>query len=81
MNVYTVRAPGYGVGKKPDAKKIGTKIDTVIKRHFSGRRVAIRCLGSQEHRGKTADDLVETSHSTAFKQWFKSSECEFLKDS
>jgi len=58
MNVYTVRAPGYKVGKAPDAAAIGAKIDTIIKKHFSGRRVAIRCLGSQEHRGKSTNDIV-----------------------
>lgn len=56
--VYSIKVPEYSVATKPDSVKIGSKIDKTIKRHFLGQRVAIRCLGSQEHKGKSASDLV-----------------------
>ncbi|MBI4174622.1 MAG: hypothetical protein HY517_03175 [Candidatus Aenigmarchaeota archaeon] len=56
--VYSVKVADYSVRKKPDHAAIGAKIDKVIKKHFLGRRVAIRCLGSQEHKGKSANDLI-----------------------
>src|SRR3989338_1911117 len=56
--VYSIKIPGYSVRKKPDHAGIGEKIDKVIKKHFLGQRLAIRCLGSQEHPGKSANDLI-----------------------
>lgn len=47
--VYSVRLPEYNVRSKPDHVAIGAKIDAVIRKHFLWQRVAIRCLGSQEH--------------------------------
>lgn len=55
--VYSVKVPEYNVKKKPDSATIGTKIDKLIKKHFLGKHVAIRCLGSQEHRLER-DDLI-----------------------
>ncbi len=57
--VYSIKIPEYDVKTKPDWKKIGAKIDVVIKENFLGKKVAIRCLGSQEHKGKTVNDLVK----------------------
>ncbi len=48
--VYSVKIPEYNVRKKPDSQDIGARIDKTIIKHFLGKRVAIRCLGSQEHR-------------------------------
>jgi hypothetical protein len=57
--VYSVKVPEYTVDSRPDYEKIGSKIDIVVKKHFLGRKVAIRCLSSQEHKGKTVNDLVK----------------------
>lgn len=40
-------------------KGIGSKIDKVLKKHFLGKYVVIRCVGSQEHKGKTVDDIIK----------------------
>jgi len=56
--VYQVAVPEYHVRSPPDHKAIGRKIDAVLKRHFMGQKVVIRCLGSQEHPGKSVDGLV-----------------------
>ena len=55
--VYSIKLPEYNVRSKPDYATIGAKIDKLIKKHFLGRRVAIRCLGSQEHK-LPRNDLV-----------------------
>jgi hypothetical protein len=56
--VYQVRIPEYTVRTPPDCRTIGERIDKVLKRHFLGRRLAIRCLSSKDHHGKSVDDLV-----------------------
>lgn len=57
--VYRIKVPEYHVKSKPDPASIGAKIDRIIKKHFLGQKVAIRCIGSQEHKGKSVNDLVE----------------------
>ena len=59
ISVYSISVPEYHVKKEPDAANIGAKIDKVLRKRFLGQRVAIRCLGSQEHRGKSIDELAE----------------------
>lgn len=44
---------------KPDFSKIGKKIDTVLKQNFLGQDVVIRALGSQEHKSKNIDEMIE----------------------
>jgi hypothetical protein len=56
--VYSISIPEYKVGTKPDSEKIGAKVDKLIKKYFLGKRVAIRCLGSQEHKRKSAANLI-----------------------
>lgn len=43
---------------KPDFSTIGQPVDECLKKHFLGKRVLIRALGSQEHVGKSVDDLI-----------------------
>ncbi len=57
--VYKITVPEYNVRAKPDYQSIGAKIDVAVKKHFLGQKVALRCLGSQEHKGKSVDDLVK----------------------
>lgn len=56
--VYKICVPEYHIREKPDWKTLGAKIDKKLKRHFMGKSVAIRCIGSQEHKGKSIDELV-----------------------
>ncbi len=57
--VYTVHLPEYQVTTKPDYKANGVFVDNELRKHFMGQMVGLRALGSQEHPGKTIDDLVE----------------------
>ena len=57
--VYCISIPEYHVKTKPDSVFIGAKIDKIIKKHFLGQNIVIRCLGSQEHKGKTVKSLVK----------------------
>ena len=56
--VYSVKVPEYNVKFRPDSVVIGQKIDKIIKKRFLGQRVAIRCLSSREHRGKSFSHLI-----------------------
>ncbi|HIH24295.1 TPA: hypothetical protein HA251_04645 [Candidatus Woesearchaeota archaeon] len=55
---FDIRIPKFYVDNKPDFARIGERIDICLKRHFLGRNVAVRVLGSQEHSGKSVDDLI-----------------------
>ncbi|HET8669499.1 MAG TPA: hypothetical protein VFM05_02400 [Candidatus Saccharimonadales bacterium] len=59
MKVFTVSVPNYQVDTKPDYRAIGAVVDVELKKHFLSQMVGLRALGSQEHPGKTADELVE----------------------
>ena len=56
--VYQVTIPQYQVDIQPNFKNIGAKIDKCIIKHFVGQKVSIRCIGSQDHPGKSVDALV-----------------------
>ncbi|MBW2969857.1 hypothetical protein KY319_01915 [Candidatus Woesearchaeota archaeon] len=62
--VYCIKVPEYQVKTKPDWTKIGNKIDKIIKKHFLGKKVAIRCLSSKEHKGKTINQLIKIIRTT-----------------
>ncbi len=59
ISVYSVTIPEYTLKTKPNSVIIGEKIDGVIKKYFLGQKIAIRCIGSQEHEGKSVNDLVK----------------------
>lgn len=59
MQIITVYAPGYTVDSEPDYKAIGKLIDDELKKHFLGKKILLRGIGSQEHPDKTVDDLVQ----------------------
>ncbi|MBW2997718.1 hypothetical protein KY349_05245 [Candidatus Woesearchaeota archaeon] len=67
--VYQITVPEYHVKSPPDHTSIGSRIDKVIKKHFLGKRVAIRCLGSQEHKGKSVDDMVKIIKKTGIDRY------------
>ncbi|MBI4440942.1 hypothetical protein HY639_02130, partial [Candidatus Woesearchaeota archaeon] len=54
-----IKIPMVYWDNKPDFEKIGAKIDNCLKSHFLGKEVAIRVLGSEEHKGKSIDDLIK----------------------
>src|SRR3989338_4155747 len=56
--VYEILLPEYTLDKKPDYRKVGKKLDSVIKKHFLGKKVCIRALGSQDHK-LSKEELVQ----------------------
>ncbi len=57
--VYEIDLPEYTIDKEPDHEVIGNKVDCLIRQHFLGQHIAIRCISSEEHPGKTADRMIE----------------------
>lgn len=57
--MFTVSVPEYQVATKPDYKAVGAAVDAELKKRFMNQMVGLRALGSQEHPGKTIDELVE----------------------
>jgi len=57
--VYTVNLPEYDVNGEPNHQVLGKIVDAELKRHFMGRIVVARGIGSSEHPDKTVDELIE----------------------
>lgn len=57
--VYELHLPEYQINEEPHHEAIGAKVDDFIKKYFVGEYVAIRCLGSSEHPGKSTDEVIE----------------------
>lgn len=55
----SMKIPKVYEDNKPDFDYIGAKIDKCLKRHFLNKKVAIRVLSSDEHKGKTQEDLIK----------------------
>lgn len=51
--------PMQNISTPPDHERIGAILDDIIKKHFTGKRVIIRCIGSQDHPDKNVDELAE----------------------
>jgi hypothetical protein len=56
--VYSLMLPQYQVDTKPDHKAIGKAVDDELRKHFMGQMVGLRAIGSQEHPGKSIDELI-----------------------
>ena len=56
---FNLKIPQIYWENKPDFEKIGSKIDNCLKKHFLGKKVAIRVLGSEEHKNKTIPALIK----------------------
>ncbi|MAG47536.1 hypothetical protein CL617_02945 [archaeon] len=56
--VYQIKIPEYTVKEKPDWVNIGIKIDKKIKKHFPNKKIAIRCLSSKDHKGKSISQVI-----------------------
>lgn len=56
--VYEIHLPEYQVDTEPDHEVVGAKVDDFLKQIFMGQHIAVRCIASSEHPGKTIDDVV-----------------------
>ena len=56
---FNLRIPKVYADNKPDFTKIGAKVDKCLKKHFLGKKVAVRVLGSEEHEGKSINELIK----------------------
>ena len=59
MQIISVSAPDYKIDSEPNYRAIGKLIDDELKKHFMGRKILLRGIGSQEHPNKTVDELVQ----------------------
>jgi hypothetical protein len=57
--VFELTIPDYKPGKVPDHDVVGKKLDDLLKKHFMGKKVVIRCIGSQDHPGLSLDELTD----------------------
>lgn len=57
--VFTLHLPQYQITTEPNYKAIGKIVDDELRKHFMGRTIVARGIGSSEHPGKTIDELVE----------------------
>jgi hypothetical protein len=55
-----VSIPTHKSGKAPDHEVVGEKLDQILKQHFLGKKVVIRCIGSQDHPSLSLDELTYT---------------------
>jgi len=63
--VHTVHLPQYSFDKgEPNHKAIGITVDDALRKHLTGQKVLIRGLGSQEHPGKTVNELIDIIRAT-----------------
>lgn len=59
LPVITLHVPQYRIDIEPDYKVIGEIVDDELRKHFTGRTIVARGIGSSEHPGRTIDELVE----------------------
>lgn len=63
--VYAIHLPSYNFDNgEPDHKVVGVPVDDELRKHFMGQKILIRGLGSQEHPGKTVDELIDIIKTT-----------------
>ncbi len=59
MKICQISLSNYNIRQMPDYKALGKSVDAVLKKHFFGKRLAIRCISSNEHKGKTVNELIK----------------------
>lgn len=57
--IHTLIIPTHKPGQAPDHEAVGQKLDDLLKKHFLGKKVVIRCIGSQDHPGLSLDKLTD----------------------
>ncbi len=58
MKVFEITIPAHKPGQAPDHEVVGKKLDDLLKECFLGKKVVIRCIGSQDHPGLSLDELT-----------------------
>ena len=56
---YNIKIPKVYWENKPNFEKISKKIDNCLEKHFLGKKVAIRVLSSEEHKGRSINDIIK----------------------
>lgn len=57
--ILEISIPEYKANVKPDYLAVGPKLDELLEQHFMGQDVVLRCIGSQDHPGKSLDELAD----------------------
>ena len=57
--IFEVDIPEYKLDNSFDYKKVGAKIDRIIKDNFKGKHICIRAIGSIDHPNLSTDQLIE----------------------
>lgn len=64
MKLTELSLPHYSVEVEPDYKAIGKLIDDELKKNFIGKDILLRGIGSQQHPGKSVDEVVDIIRKT-----------------
>ena len=54
-----VTIPNHKPGKAPAHEAVGTELDKLLTQYFMGKKVVIRCIGSQDHPNLSLDALTD----------------------
>jgi hypothetical protein len=54
-----ITVPSHKPGSAPDHEVVGEELDGLLKRHFMGKKVVVRCVGSQDHPELSPDQLTD----------------------
>jgi hypothetical protein len=57
--VLSVALPDYTVDSEPDHRRLGKRVDDVLRRHCTGETVLVRGLSSAAHPQLSLDSLIE----------------------
>lgn len=56
--IIEITLPEYKANVEPDYLTVGPQLDKLLEQHFMGQEIVLRCIGSQDHPGKTLDELA-----------------------
>lgn len=56
--IFILTIPEYQAAE-PDYQAIGKTLDDELRKHFMGKKVVIRCIGSQDHPNFDLDELTD----------------------
>ncbi|HEY1645467.1 MAG TPA: hypothetical protein VGF75_03710 [Candidatus Saccharimonadales bacterium] len=57
--ILETKIPEYRLGQQPDRFTVGNPIDKLLRKNFSGKSVVLRCIGIQDHKNMTVDELAK----------------------
>jgi hypothetical protein len=60
IRILDIQLPEYQVDTEPNHQAVGKIVDAELMRHFMGRTLVVRGVGSKDHPDKTVHELVET---------------------